>query len=80
MADAKQTVPKDKAESKPNVDLADGSTATDPVVHQLLAERSLLAQEDERARAAIDAAWLEIDGRKERHEGITRRLAELGYR
>lgn len=78
MADAKQTAP--KAKPDPTADLRPAAEATDPQVHQLLAERELLGQEDTRAQSDIEAAQKSIDERKARHEEINQRLAELGYR
>lgn len=80
MAEARKAAAKPAVEQREAPSLVDASSATDPVVHQLLAQRVLLEQEDQRAKAAIEAAWAEIDGRKAQHEAVNARLAELGYR
>lgn len=70
------------AESKPapQRDLAPASTASDPEVHHLLAQRTALEQWDAQQRAAIDAAQKEINERREQYAAIDKRLAQLGYR
>lgn len=80
MAEARKAAAKPATGGKEASALADASCATDPAVHQLVARRDSLEQEDRRAKAAIEALWAEIDGRKAQHEAVNAQLAELGYR
>jgi len=75
MPEAKKAVPKPEPPA-----LADGSTATDPTVHYLLARRDTLLRRDRDQLADIALAQKEIKDREADHAAIDAQLAELGYK
>lgn len=76
MADAKQTAPKTEPVTKPAPRLARASEATDPAVHQLLAERQAHEMNKATAEATDPEAAKAAD---EKIAEVNRKLADLGY-